>query len=94
MLSSRLPKDLTPSPFFAELEHAKADVLAECAISDALPFIDMTVSSPLRVGLPFDLAPAVELAKSEFGTTIFSNFLMLSSFSIFDKNNSSSNVLP
>lgn len=75
MLSSRLPKDLTPSPFFAELESAKAQVLAECSNASGngvgcLPFIDMTVSSPLRVGLPFDLAPAVELAKSEFGTWV------------------------
>ena len=75
MLSSRLPKDLTPSPFFAELERAKADVLAECADAGGvgtgcLPFIDMTVSSPLRVGLPFDLAPAVDEAKSEFGTWV------------------------
>ena len=70
MLSSRLPKDLSPSPFFAELERAKADVLAECAGINALPFIDMTVSSPLRVGLPFDLAPAVDEAKSDFGTWV------------------------
>jgi hypothetical protein len=75
MLSSRLPKDLTPSPFFAELERAKADVLTECADAcgngaGCLPFIDMTVSSPLRVGLPFDLAPAVDEAKSEFGTWV------------------------
>ena len=70
MLSSRLPKDLSPSPFFEELERAKADVFAECANSNDLPFIDMTVSSPLRVGLPFDLAPAVEKAKSEFGTWV------------------------
>ena len=75
MLSSRLPKDLTPSPFFAELERAKADVLTESADArgngaGCLPFIDMTVSSPLRVGLPFDLAPAVDEAKSEFGTWV------------------------
>ena len=75
MLSSRLPKDLSPSPFFAELERAKADVLTECADArgngaGCLPFIDMTVSSPLRVGLPFYLAPAVELAKGEFGTWV------------------------
>ena len=30
----------------------------------------MTVSSPLRVGLPFDLAPAIDEAKSEFGTWV------------------------
>ena len=74
MLSSRLPKDLTPSPFFAELECTKAQVLAECADArgnaGSLPFIDMTVSSPLRVGLPFDLPPAVEQAKGEFGTWV------------------------
>ena len=64
MLSSRLPKDLSPSPFFTELENIKAVVRNEP------DFIDMTVSSPLRVGLPFDLAPAVEKAKSEFGTWV------------------------
>ena len=75
MLSSRLPKDLSPSPFFAELERAKAQVLAECAdargnSAGCLPFIDMTVSSPLRVGLPFDLQPAVDEARGEFGTWV------------------------
>ena len=74
MLSSRLPKDLSPSPFFAELERAKAQVLAECADARGnagrLPFIDMTVSSPLRVGLPFDLQPAVDEARGEFGTWV------------------------
>ena len=70
MLSSRLPKDLSPSPFFAELERVKASVLAECAGANVVPFIDMTVSSPLRVGLPFDLQPAVEKAKGEFGTWV------------------------
>ena len=64
MLSSRLPKDLTPSPFFAELENIKA------AVRNEPDFIDMTVSSPLRVGLPFDLQPAVDEAKSEFGTWV------------------------
>ena len=64
MLSSRLPKDLSPSPFFTELENIKAVVRNEP------DFIDMTVSSPLRVGLPFDLAPAVEKAKAEFGTWV------------------------
>ena len=66
MLSSRLPKDLSPSPFFAELERAKA-----CAKKDAaeggLPFIDMTVSSPVRAGLPVDLDAAVEDARKDFG---------------------------
>ncbi len=67
MLSSRLPKDLSPSPFFAELERAKADVCAECAGSNALPFIDMTVSSPVKAGLPVDLNAAVESARNGFG---------------------------
>lgn len=67
MLSSRLPKDLSPSPFFAELERAKAEVLAECADSNALPFIDMTVSSPVKAGLPIDLDVAVEEARKDFG---------------------------
>ena len=67
MLSSRLPKDLSPSPFFAELERAKADVLAECASANALPFIDMTVSSPVKAGLPIDMDVAVEEARKDFG---------------------------
>ena len=66
MLSSRLPKDLSPSPFFAELERVKA-----CAKKDAaeggLPFIDMTVSSPVRAGLPIDLDAAVEETRKDFG---------------------------
>ena len=66
MLSSRLPKDLSPSPFFAELERAKA-----CAKKDAaeggLSFIDMTVSSPVKAGLPIDLDAAVESARDGFG---------------------------
>ena len=64
MLSSRLPKDLSPSPFFAELEKVKDSVRTEA------DFIDMTVSSPLRVGLPFDLQPAVDEARGEFGTWV------------------------
>ena len=67
MLSSRLPKDLSPSPFFAELERAKADVLAECAGANSLPFIDMTVSSPVKAGLPIDMDAAVEAARKDFG---------------------------
>ena len=58
MLSSRLPKDLSPSPFFAELERAKAE---------SAPVIDMTVSSPVKAGLPIDLDAAVESARSGFG---------------------------
>ena len=67
MLSSRLPKDLSPSPFFAELERTKADVLAECAGDNTLPFIDMTVSSPVKAGLPIDLNAAVEEGRESFG---------------------------
>ena len=67
MLSSRLPKDLSPSPFFAELERAKADVFAECAGANALPFIDMTVSSPVKAGLPIDMDVAVEESRKDFG---------------------------
>lgn len=88
MFSSRLPKDLDPSPFFAELEAAKAEVRAEIAAcaervagagvatadaaarKDCANFIDMTVSSPLRVGLPFDLQPAVDDARHDFGTWV------------------------
>ena len=66
MLSSRLPKDLSPSPFFAELERVKA-----CAKKDAaeggLSFIDMTVSSPVKAGLPVEMDVAVESARSGFG---------------------------
>ena len=66
-LSSRLPKDLSPSPFFAELERAKAEVLAECGGANALPFIDMTVSSPVKAGLPIDLDAAVDEGRESFG---------------------------
>ena len=68
MLSSRLPKDLSPSPFFAELERAKADVLAECAGANTLPFIDMTVSSSVKAGLPIDLNAAVDEGRESFGS--------------------------
>ena len=74
MLSSRLPKDLSPSPFFAELERTKAEVLAKCANADGhvgnvaeLPFIDMTVSSPVKAGLPIDLNAAVDEGCESFG---------------------------
>lgn len=67
MLSSRLPKDLSPSPFFAELERVKASMLAECAGANAEPFIDMMVSSPVKAGLPIDMDAAVESARKDFG---------------------------
>lgn len=57
-LSKRLPKDLTPSPFFEELEKAK---------TESAPFIDMTVSSPVRVGLPVDLDGPVDSSRNLFG---------------------------
>ncbi|MBR4008095.1 pyridoxal phosphate-dependent aminotransferase [Fibrobacter sp.] len=66
MLSSRLPKDLSPSPFFAELERAKASAKKDAA-EGGLPFIDMTVSSPVKAGLPIDLDAAVEETHKEFG---------------------------
>lgn len=65
-LSNRLPKDLTPSPFFAELEKAKSEVAASVA-GGAAALIDMTVSSPVRVGLPVELDGAVDKARSQFG---------------------------
>jgi aspartate/methionine/tyrosine aminotransferase len=66
MLSSRLPKDLSPSPFFAELERAKASAKKDAA-EGGLPFIDMTVSSPVKAGLPIDLDAAVEETRKDFG---------------------------
>ncbi|MDY6388601.1 MAG: pyridoxal phosphate-dependent aminotransferase [Fibrobacter sp.] len=67
MLSSRLPKDLSSSPFFAELERVKAQVSAETARGEGLPFIDMTVSSPVKAGLPVEMDTAIETARKEFG---------------------------
>jgi len=66
-LSKRLPKDLTPSPFFEELEKTKAHVSAESAVGDCAALIDMTVSSPVRVGLPVALDGAVDAARGLFG---------------------------
>lgn len=66
MLSSRLPKDLSPSQFFAELERVKACAKKEAA-EGGLSFIDMTVSSPVKAGLPIDLNDAVEEARKDFG---------------------------
>ena len=66
MLSSRLPKDLSPSPFFAELERVKASAKKDAA-EGGLSFIDMTVSSPVKAGLPIDMDAAVEAARKDFG---------------------------
>lgn len=57
-LSKRLPQDLTPSPFFEALEKAKSHV------GD---YIDMTVSSPVPVGLPVELDSAIDSARKQFG---------------------------
>ena len=56
MLSSRLPKDLSPSPFFAELERAKADVLAECVGANS--------PNAVYIGTNVEYAPY-----QEFGTS-------------------------
>ncbi|MCF0224350.1 MAG: pyridoxal phosphate-dependent aminotransferase [Fibrobacter sp.] len=61
-LSNRLPTDLTPSPFFCELETAKT-LAMKCS-----DFIDLTVSSPLKVGCSPDLNEAVEKSSVMFGT--------------------------
>ena len=58
-------RDLTPSPFFLELEKTRAEALAKSAES-GVPFIDLTVSSPMRVGLPFELDSAVDAVQQEF----------------------------
>ena len=65
-LSSRLPKDLSPSQFFAELERSKACAKKDVA-EGGLSFIDMTVSSPVKAGLPIDLDAAVEEVRKDFG---------------------------
>ena len=67
MLSTRLPKGLSPSPFFAELERAKAQVVAEAERGCGLSYIDMTVSSPVKAGLPVKMDDAVETARGAFG---------------------------
>ncbi|MFA6835732.1 MAG: pyridoxal phosphate-dependent aminotransferase [Fibrobacteraceae bacterium] len=56
-LSQRLPADLSDSPFFSELAKAKREVK---------DYIDLTVSSPLKTGLSFDLASAVEASKGKW----------------------------
>lgn len=66
-LSKRLPDNLTPSPFFMELEKTKAEVKTSCIEEDSLSLIDMTVSSPVRVGLPIELDDAVDSARKQFG---------------------------
>jgi hypothetical protein len=58
-------RDLTPSPFFLELEKAKAETLEKSGKS-GVPFIDLTVSSPMRVCIPFELDSAVDAVQQEF----------------------------
>lgn len=60
-ISSRLPKDLSMSPFFAELEKRK---------SECKDYIDMTVSSPIRVGIPADIENAIEKGRHDFETWV------------------------
>ena len=49
------------------MERAKAQVATDAAYGEWLPFIDMTVSSPVKAGLPIDLNDAVETARQDFG---------------------------
>jgi hypothetical protein len=46
IFSSRLPKDLSESPFFKALEEEK----------QKSPYIDLTVSSPLKAGILSDIS--------------------------------------
>lgn len=55
-LSKRLPEDLSPTPFFTELEHLK----------QSKDYIDLTISSPIKVGLTIDLEHAVNCAHKNF----------------------------
>lgn len=56
-LSQRLPKDLSPSSFFKKLEELKK----------AGPFLDLTVSSPIKVGICPDLKKAVHSSEGQWG---------------------------
>lgn len=56
-LSQRLPEDLSDSPFFMQLSALKKKVGT---------FTDLTLSSPLKVGLAFDLKPALDEASQKF----------------------------
>lgn len=58
LLSERLPKDLSPSPFFKKLEELKR----------ADSFLDLTVSSPIKVGICPDLKTAVICSEKEWDT--------------------------
>jgi len=58
LLSERLPKDLSPSPFFKKLEELKR----------ADSFLDLTVSSPIKVGICPDLKSAVACSEKEWET--------------------------
>ncbi len=58
-LSRRLPEELSDSPFFSKLSKLKRKVGE---------FADLTVSTPLRTGLPFDLESVLPLAEKNFST--------------------------
>lgn len=56
-LSKRLPADLSDSPFFAEISRLKKTVP---------DYADLTLSSPLKAGIPFDLAKVLPAAEKDF----------------------------
>lgn len=56
-LSRRLPEELSDSPFFLKLSTLKRSVGE---------FADLTVSTPLRAGLPFDLGAVLPFAEKGF----------------------------
>lgn len=56
-LSKRLPEDLSDSPFFSKLSALKAKIP---------DFLDLTVSSPLKANLPFDLSEVLPEAIPRF----------------------------
>jgi len=58
MFSKRLPEDLTESPFFEALSLAKK----------AEAYIDLTVSTPLAVGLAPNLTPAISQTQDRWAT--------------------------
>jgi len=58
-LSKRLPEDLSDSPFFSQLSRLKRSVK---------DYTDLTVSSPLRTGQPFDLNSVLPETFEKFST--------------------------
>lgn len=55
--SSRLPEDLSDSPFFLQLSALKRKVGT---------WTDLTVSTPLSAGIPFDLDSVLSAASGNF----------------------------